>query len=77
MALQGVDEIMKTAESKSKAEAWEVFRREAAKQGKTLQQFLDEDVRELLESAWHIQKLTGKPVKMNDLVELMNEERKE
>lgn len=45
----------------TKEDAWEFFRKEAAKQGKTLKQFIDEDIRELLESAWHLQKLTGQP----------------
>jgi hypothetical protein len=56
----------------TKEEAWEFFRQQAAKQGKTLKQFIDEDIRELLESAWHIQKMTGQPVKIDDLVAEMN-----
>jgi hypothetical protein len=65
-----------TEEPMTKEEAWEFFRKEAAKQGKTLKQFIDEDIRELLESAWHIQKLTGQSVKLDDLVEEMNKKRK-
>ena len=63
-------------EIKTKEDAWAFFRRQAEKQGKTLKQFIDEDIRELLESAWHIQKLTGKPLKIDDLVGVMNGEKK-
>ena len=56
----------------TKEDAWAFFAKEAAKQGKTLKQFIDEDIRELLESAWHIQKTTGQPVKIDDLVDVMN-----
>jgi hypothetical protein len=63
-------------EIKTKEDAWAFFAKEAAKQGKTLKQFIDEDIRELLESAWHIQKLTGKAVKIDDLVDVMNGHKK-
>jgi len=56
----------------TKEDAWTFFAKEATKQGKTLKQFIDEDIRELLESAWHIQKTTGQPVKIDDLVDIMN-----
>jgi len=48
------------------------FRAEAEKRGKSIAQFIDTDIRQVLLKAWEIQQRTKKPVSLNQLVEELN-----
>ena len=51
-----------------KRKAYSYLREMAAKRGKTLEEFIDTDVRQILETAWKIQQRTGKPVPLKELI---------
>jgi hypothetical protein len=55
-----VDEVEKTA-------ALNYLQFVAAKRGKSLQEFIDTDLRRILETAWEMQQRTGSPVPFTDL----------
>lgn len=51
----------------NKAEAIAYLKSEAKKRGLSVQEFIDTDVRRVLEKAWEIQMRTGKPVSISQL----------
>ena len=59
----------KRAKDEEKAKAFAFLQAQAAKSGKTIEQWLEEDLRPILEKAWEIQQRTGKPVSISELVE--------
>lgn len=56
-----------------KAEAWARLEQLAKERGKTLKEFIDTDIKRMLEKAWDIQQRTGKPVSIDQLVKELNE----
>jgi len=58
---------------KSKEEAIAFLTLEANKRGKTLQEFLETDIREILDTAWKIQQREKRPVSIDELTEALND----
>ena len=60
--------------TQSKEEAFAFLKAEAVKRGKTYEEFLNTDIKPMLEKAWEIQQRTGKPVSLDQLLLELNEE---
>lgn len=58
---------------RTREEAIVFLRSEAKRLGKSLEEFIDIDIRRVLETAWAIQQRTGKAVPFDDLVKELNE----
>ena len=55
----------------TKEEALAFLRSEAEKRGKTLEEFLQTDIRAILEAAWTLQNKLKRPISIDELTEAL------